>query len=196
MQTGAEYSAARSDGSGFMEAVVGGTRILLKRGDITRESVDAVVNAANSRLLGGGGVDGAIHRAAGPSLLEECRKIGWCEPGDAVITGAGELPARYVVHTVGPVWKGGSRGEERVLASAFKQSLSRAMEKDARTIAFPAVSTGAYGFPLGLAARTSLCAIREFVQENPGAFEEIRLVLFNENTLKAFEKAFASCFLK
>ncbi len=182
--------------SRLMETLFKHTRIVLKKGDITREEVDAVVNAANSRLLGGGGVDGAIHRAAGPSLLEECRKIGWCEPGDAVVTGAGKLPARYVIHTVGPVWKGGSRGEERVLADAFKQSLARGMEKKVRTLAFPAVSTGAYGFPLDLAAKVSLCAIRQFLEDHPGVFQEIRLVLFNDKVLDAFSRAFESCFGK
>jgi O-acetyl-ADP-ribose deacetylase (regulator of RNase III) len=179
-----------------MEALLGKTKIVLKKGDITREEVDSIVNAANSRLLGGGGVDGAIHRAAGPSLLQECRKIGWCDPGEAVITRGGNLRARYVVHTVGPVWQGGTRGEERVLASAFKKSLERAMEKGARTIAFPAVSTGAYGFPVDLAARTSLCSVKEFLEAHPDAFEEIRLVLFNDSMLQAFERAFISCFGK
>ncbi len=180
-----------------MEVVtIGNTKIALKRGDITQEEVDAIVNAANPRLLGGGGVDGAIHRAAGPSLLQECRQIGYCAPGEAVVTGAGELKARYVIHTVGPVWRGGTRGEERVLASAYKESLKRAVEKGAATIALPAISTGAYGFPVDLAAKVSLCAIKEFVEENPGALEQISLVLFGENIYKAFSKAFEACFIR
>jgi len=179
-----------------MQTTVGNTKILLKTGDITREEVDAIVNAANSRLLGGGGVDGAIHRAAGPSLLEQCRKIGYCAPGEAVITGAGRLKAKYVIHTVGPVWRGGTRGEERVLASAFTQSLRLAREHGARTVAFPAISTGAYGFPMELAARVSLCAIRNYIQEAPDVFDEIKMVLFNEKIFQAFKAAFKNCFKK
>ena len=181
-------------GSFLIEAYLSDTRIVLKQGDITGEHVDAIVNAANSRLLGGGGVDGAIHAAAGPKLLEECRQIGWCDPGQAVVTGAGRLRAKYVIHTVGPVWRGGTRGEERILASAFTESLKRAMEKGARTVAFPAISTGAYGFPLDMAARTSLCAIRDFVKVNPGVFTEIRVVLFHDTAFNAFEQAFRRCF--
>ena len=173
---------------------IGNTLIVLKTGDITKEKVDAIVNAANSRLLGGGGVDGAIHRAAGPSLLEECRKIGWCEPGDAVVTGAGRLSAKYVIHTVGPIWRGGTRNEEKILASAYMNSLKRAMEVGARTVAFPAISTGAYGYPLNQAAKVSLCAIKKFVEEYPDMFDEIRLVLFGDNTFKAFESAMKRCF--
>ncbi len=179
-----------------METTIENTSILLKKGDITQEKVDAIVNAANSRLLGGGGVDGAIHRAAGPSLLEECKRIGYCAPGEAVVTGAGNLKAKYVVHTVGPVWKGGTKGEERVLASSFRESLEAAMQKGAETIAFPAISTGAYGFPVDLAAKVSLCAIKAFLKENPGAFRQIRLVLFDDRTFGAFEKAFEHCFGK
>ncbi len=171
----------------------GGTRIVLKKGDITKESVDAIVNAANSRLLGGGGVDGAIHRAAGPKLLEECKQIGWCEPGDAVVTGAGNLPARYVIHTVGPVWRGGTRGEDKVLESAYLTSLERAIEKGVKSIAFPAISTGAYGYPLDEAAKISLCAIKKFISENPNKLTEVRIVLFGDNTFHAFEKALKAC---
>jgi len=172
----------------------GETSIVIKTGDITRETVDAIVNAANSRLLGGGGVDGAIHSAAGPSLLEECMAIGYCHPGEAVVTGGGRLHAKYVIHTVGPVWRGGTVNEERVLASAFKQSLKRAQEKGVKTIAFPAISTGAYGFPADLAAKVSLCAVKEYLAEQPDIFDEIRLVLFNQRVYEAFEKAFLECF--
>ncbi len=168
--------------------------VVLKVGDITKETVAAIVNAANSRLLGGGGVDGAIHAAAGPSLLEECRKIGYCEPGDAVVTGAGNLPAKFVIHTVGPVWRGGTRNEQKVLESAFINSLKRAFEKAVKTVAFPAISTGAYGFPLDVAAKVSLCAIRGFLMEHPDAFEEVRIVLFNQVVFENFSKEAHRCF--
>ncbi len=170
------------------------TRVVLKVGDITKEKVDAIVNAANSRLLGGGGVDGAIHRAAGPSLLEECRKIGWCDPGDAVVTGAGNLSARYVIHTVGPVWRGGTKNEQKVLENAYISSLKRAMEKKAKTVAFPAISTGAYGFPVELAAPTSLCTIRDFLKAHPNVLKEVRIILFNQKILEGFKKAMKDCF--
>ncbi len=172
------------------------TTVVLKVGDITKEEVDAIVNAANSRLLGGGGVDGAIHRAAGPRLLEECRKIGWCDPGDAVVTGAGNLSAKYVIHTVGPIWRGGTKNEKKVLENAYINSLKRAMKKKAKTVAFPAISTGAYGFPLDLAARTSLCAIRKFICEHHGAFDEIRVVLFSNSAFDSFLKEAERCFSK
>ena len=179
-----------------MKTTVGNTKIVLEKGDITREEVDVIVNAANSRLRGGGGVDGAIHQAAGPSLQEECRKIGYCAPGEAVLTDAGRLNAKYVIHTVGPVWRDGTREEERILASAFAESLKLARKKDVRTIAFPAVSTGAYGFPVDLAAKVSLCAIRDYIREEPDAFGEIRLVLFNEKLFEAFNDAFEICLKK
>src|SRR4051812_14640339 len=129
-----------------------GDRINLERGDITRLAVDAIVNAANTSLLGGGGVDGAIHRAAGPGLLAECRTLGGCPPGEAKLTGGHGLPARWVIHTVGPVWQGGGKGEDEVLASAWRSSLKVAAGKEMDTVAFPSVSTGAYGFPLERAA--------------------------------------------
>ncbi len=168
----------------------GSTDLILKQGDITRETVDAIVNAANSSLLGGGGVDGAIHRAAGPKLLDECRQIvarqGGCPTGEAVITGAGRLAAQYVVHTVGPVWQGGGAQEPRLLASAYRQSLALAAVHGARTIAFPAISAGIYGYPLDQAAALALGAARDFALVRPD-FTEIRFVLFSAGSFAAFE---------
>src|SRR5438067_9755690 len=135
---------------------VGAATIELMRGDITRVKTDAIVNAANTSLLGGGGVDGAIHRAGGPAILEECRRIGRCKTGDAVITTGGNLPARYVIHTVGPVWNGGNHGEPELLAGAYRNSLRLAEQHKLTSIAFPAISTGAYHYPIDDAARIAL----------------------------------------
>ena len=145
-------------------------------GDITRLEVDVVVNAANSGLLGGSGVDGAIHRAAGPDLLAECRRIGGCPPGDSRITSAYRLPARFVVHAVGPIWRGGSEGEDEVLASCYRRSFELALGVSARSIAFPAISTGAYGFPKD---RAAAIAVREMTDHSPG-FERIIACCFTE----------------
>src|SRR5688500_888830 len=131
-------------------------RVSLVQGDITKQAVDAIVNAANSSLLGGGGVDGAIHRAGGPSILEECRRLGGCTTGDAKATTAGDLPARWVIHTVGPVWQGGGEGEDELLASCHRRSLEVAAELGCRTVAFPAISTGLYRFPVQRAAAIAL----------------------------------------
>lgn len=136
-------------------------RIEVVEGDITRERVDAIVNAANSALLGGGGVDGAIHRAAGPRLLEECRGIGWCDEGEAVITRGYDLPAAWVIHTVGPVWEGGGYGEDETLARCYRNALALAEERGIRSIAFPAISTGVYGFPLERATRIAVRTVRD-----------------------------------
>jgi O-acetyl-ADP-ribose deacetylase (regulator of RNase III) len=163
--------------------------IELVRGDITEQDADAIVNAANSSLLGGGGVDGAIHRAAGPSLLAECRLLGGCETGDAKATGAGNLRARYVIHTVGPVWRGGDEGEPELLASCHRRSLEVAASLDCRTVAFPAISTGVYGYPVELAAQVAIAAVRE-AQAPP--IELVRFVLFSDGHLDAFRGALGS----
>lgn len=170
----------------------GSTDLILKQGDITREEVDAIVNAANSSLLGGGGVDGAIHRAGGPSILEECRAIrarqGGCPTGEAVITGAGHLRARYVVHAVGPVWQGGHADEPALLASAYRNSLTLAAAHGARTIAFPSLSTGIYSYPLDRAAPLALGVVRDYALAYP-TFAEIRFILFSAESFAAFAAA-------
>jgi len=165
-------------------------RIELVRGDLTRQQVDAVVNAANPSLLGGGGVDGAIHRAGGPAILAECRLLAGCEPGDAKATTAGRLPARWVIHTVGPVWRGGGEGEADVLASAHRRSLEVAAALGARTVAFPAISCGVYGYPPELAAPVALRAVETTLAEHP-ALELVRFVFFNADVPDAFEDAHA-----
>ncbi len=174
-----------------MERTIGTTRLVLVEGDITEQRVDAIVNAANSRLAGGGGVDGAIHRRGGPSIMEECRRIGGCPTGSAVVTGAGNLPARWVVHAVGPVWSGGKRGEDDLLASAWRESLERAREIGARTVAFPSLSTGAYRFPVDRAARIALGTVRDWILEHPDVLDEVRVVLFDRATYDAYAAALA-----
>ncbi|HOK64837.1 MAG TPA: O-acetyl-ADP-ribose deacetylase [Bacillota bacterium] len=165
------------------------TKISVVIGDITKQEVDAIVNAANNTLLGGGGVDGAIHRAAGPELLEECRKIGGCETGKAVITKGYNLPAEYVIHTVGPVWRGGSHGEAELLASCYKESLKLAVERGIRTIAFPSISTGAYGYPVELAAPIAVNTVAEFVDSaSSSSIEEVRFVCFDEKTYEIYRR--------
>ncbi len=163
-------------------------RIEAVQGDITRMAVDAIVNAANRSLLGGGGVDGAIHRAAGPELLEECRRLQGCETGAAMITRGYRLPARYVIHTVGPVWQGGTHGEDALLASCYRSSLELARDRGLRTVAFPAISTGAYGFPLERAARIAVRTVRAFLEAN-ALPEKVLLVAFDRRALDAYRAA-------
>ena len=170
-----------------MEMTVGATRITLVRGDITEQRVDAIVNAANSRLAGGGGVDGAIHRAGGSSIMAECRSIGGCPTGQAVRTGAGDLPAQHVIHAVGPRWGGGDRGEAELLASAYRVSLEVAAEHGAQTVAFPSISTGIYGFPIGPAAQIALRTVRDTAPAH--GFDELRFVLFSQADLGVYERA-------
>ena len=169
----------------------GEARISLVQGDITKQEVDAIVNAANSSLLGGGGVDGAIHRAGGPAILDECREHGGCETGDAKPTTAGELPARYVIHTVGPVWQGGDQGEVELLASCHRRALEVAAELGCRTVAFPAISTGVYGYPVELAAKVALGTTGEELEKHP-EIDRVTFVLFSEEHLRAFEQVLPS----
>jgi O-acetyl-ADP-ribose deacetylase (regulator of RNase III) len=163
-------------------------RIELLSSDITTLEVDAIVNAANNSLLGGGGVDGAIHRAAGPELLEECRKLNGCATGEAKITNGYNLPARYVIHTVGPVWKGGSADEDDLLASCYRNCYQLAREYDIRSVAFPAISTGVYGFPKQQAANIAFLETERELADNM-ILEKVLMVCFNEETRSAYEKA-------
>ncbi|HII07244.1 MAG TPA: O-acetyl-ADP-ribose deacetylase [Methanotrichaceae archaeon] len=160
-------------------------RIEVVLGDITKLEVDAIVNAANSSLLGGGGVDGAIHRAAGPGLLEECRNLGGCSTGEARITKGYNLPARWVIHTVGPIWRGGASGEDELLAKAYRSSLKLAEENGIKTIAFPAISTGAYGFPAERASQIAVAEIGRFLEAN-GSIEKVVLVCFSEKAERCY----------
>ena len=165
-------------------------RIEIIRGDITKQAVDAIVNAANCSLLGGGGVDGAIHRAAGPELLAECRTLHGCETGKAKLTKGYRLPAKYVIHTPGPVWHGGGYGEERLLASCYRSCLELAAEQGCKTVDFPSISTGVYHFPLEKASRIALREIDAFLKAHP-ELERVRMVCFDERTKAAYEEALA-----
>jgi O-acetyl-ADP-ribose deacetylase (regulator of RNase III) len=161
------------------------SRLDLVRGDITALDVDAIVNAANSSLLGGGGVDGAIHRAAGPGLLEECRRVGGCPTGEARITGGHRLKARYVIHTVGPVWRGGGEGEPELLASCYRESLRLAHERGCRTVAFPAISCGIYGYPVSEACAIAARETKAFIDAHPMP-ERVTFVAFGEDVWEEF----------
>jgi len=168
-----------------MDVRIGTSTLSIVEGDITKEHTDAIVNAANSGLRGGGGVDGAIHRAGGPAIMEECRKIGHCPTGQAVITTGGNLKARYVIHTVGPVWSGGGRNEAGLLQSAYLESLKLASKKGLKSVSFPAISTGAYGYPLNDAARIALKTATDYLKEHP-EIETVRFVLFGKPMYDVF----------
>lgn len=173
-----------------MFASIGLARLELLRGDITDQRIDVIVNAANSRLAGGGGVDGAIHRAAGPALMAETdsRYPEGCPTGSAVATGAGKLPAKFVFHAVGPRWRGGNRGEANLLAGAYRRCLELAVKHECKSVAFPAISTGIYGYPKDLAATVSLATVRDFLKEH-GKPELVRFVLFDAESLEVFSRA-------
>jgi O-acetyl-ADP-ribose deacetylase (regulator of RNase III) len=168
-----------------------GDRLEALEADITTLAVDAIVNAANERLLGGGGVDGAIHRAAGPELLEACRALGGCPTGEARITPGFRLPARFVIHTVGPVWQGGGRGEPALLAACYRNSLALAVEHDARTVAFPAISTGVYGYPLEDATRIAVATVAAVLAGEP-RIQRVTFCCFGAAALAAYEGALAA----
>ncbi len=169
----------------MMEIRIKNSLLSLVEGDITKEETDAIVNAANSRLAGGGGVDGAIHRSGGPAIMDECRKIGGCPTGKAVITTGGNLKARYVIHTVGPVYRDGTKGEAGLLRSAYLESLKLASAKGLKSIAFPSISTGAYGFPLEAAADIALGTAMEYLEGHQD-IELVRFILFGQKTYDIF----------
>ncbi len=176
-----------------MELTINKTKLSLVQGDITRQATDAIVNAANSSLMGGGGVDGAIHRAGGPAILEECKKIvakqGRLPAGQAVTTTGGNLPAKHVIHTVGPIWQGGKRGEPETLASAYRESLKQAEEKKLESVAFPSISTGAYSYPIEKAAEVALRTVISFLEQEAKSLKDVRFVLFDSYTFEVYRKA-------
>ena len=168
-------------------------RVKIVEGDITKQEVDAIVNAANTSLLGGGGVDGAIHREAGPELLEETRKIGGCPTGETKVSKGYRLPARWVIHTVGPIWAGGHKNEDNLLANCYRNSLKAAVERGAKTVAFPSISTGAYGFPLERATEIAMRETKKFLEKDEG-LEGVVFVCFGERVLKTYQDVFARIF--
>ena len=169
-----------------MQITVGNTQLELVQGDITQQDTEAIVNAANRGLAGGGGVDGAIHRAGGPQIMEECRRIGGCLTGGAVVTSVGNLSARYVIHAVGPVYNNGKSGEAELLASAYRNSLRMAVENDVKSIAFPSLSTGAYRYPVRDAAKIALQTVVDFLQQQKHSLEIVRFILFDAKTLATY----------
>lgn len=171
-----------------MEKLVGTTRLVVKSGDITREKVDAIVNAANSSLVPGGGVDGAIHRAGGPAIAEEARRVGHCDTGRTVVTGAGKLKAKVVIHTVGPVWYGGRNREPDLLADCYRNSLRAAEERALKSMAFPAISAGAFGYPLKDASRVAIETIVDYLRSG-SKLKEVRVVIFGDDALPVWEQA-------
>ena len=175
------------------EVTINKVKLRIIQGDITRQATDAIVNAANSSLMGGGGVDGAIHRAGGPVILEECKQIvaqqGRLPTGKAVITTGGNLEAKYVIHTVGPIWHGGNRGEPELLASAYQKSLKLAAENKLSSISFPSISTGVYSYPVGQAARVAINAATIFLRQGPTSIKEVVFVLFDAKTFDAYAQA-------
>jgi O-acetyl-ADP-ribose deacetylase (regulator of RNase III) len=172
---------------------INGKSLELVEGDITKQEIDAIANAANSALRGGGGVDGAIHRAGGPGIMEECRKIGGCPPGEAVVTTAGRLNAKKVIHTVGPIWRGGKQGEAEILKNAYLNSLKLAEESSLKSIAFPSISTGVYGYPLKDASTVALGTVIAYLKGNTG-IELVRFVLFGVDSYKAYENTLKEMF--
>jgi O-acetyl-ADP-ribose deacetylase (regulator of RNase III) len=175
-----------------MEIIINRSKLSLIQGDITRQNTDAIVNAANSSLMGGGGVDGAIHAAGGPGILDECKKIvlkqGRLPTGKAVITSGGKLPARYVIHTVGPIWYGGSNNEAQMLASAYRESLRLAEKNNLKKISFPSISTGAFGYPLDKAAKVAMQTVKSFLESEADSITEVVFVLFDAITYDAYLK--------
>jgi O-acetyl-ADP-ribose deacetylase (regulator of RNase III) len=180
---------------GVNEITVGKTKVVLIQGDITRQTTEAIVNAANSGLMVGGGVDGAIHRAGGSAILDECRRIisriGRLDTGKAVITTGGNLQAKYVIHTVGPVWRGGNRGEAELLSSAYRESLKLAAEHKLKSISFPSISTGIYGYPVDKAAKVALDAVIAFLHDKSNPLEEVYFVLYDSKTFNAYSTKLA-----
>ena len=178
---------------GELEVIINGTKLSVIRGDITGQATDAIVNAANPSLMGGGGVDGAIHRAGGPAILEECKRIvakqGRLPTGKAVITTGGNLKAKYVIHTVGPIWHGGSRNEAELLASAYYECLKLATEHKLVSISFPSISTGAYGYPVAEAAKIAIRTVASFLREQAASLKEVVFVLFDSRTYESYSSA-------